>query len=198
MRVISKSTEQTLAIAAKIGKGVKGGDVLALSGDLGSGKTVFVKGLAKALGINCVSSPTFVLMHVHKTEKHRNRETEEQKNRETKKQKKLKSKISPCGGSPEGRQKLKSKIYNIKSNNQQLPTTNQQPKTLCHIDAYRLKDGNSLLEIGADEYIGNPKVITVIEWAEKVKKILPKNTKWIFFKHYPKKESWRIIKYKYS
>lgn len=43
--------------------GSKGGDILALEGDLGSGKTTFIKGFAKALGIeNEITSPTFVLL----------------------------------------------------------------------------------------------------------------------------------------
>lgn len=175
MKFISHSEKQTLNFAQKVAKKLKGGDVLALSGDLGSGKTVFAKGLAEAFGIDCAHSPTFVLMHIHKINS--------------------KFLIPNSKQIPKSKiQKLKSKIQNLTTTNHQLPTTNQQPKTLCHIDAYRLKDGNSLLEIGADEYIGNPEVITVIEWAEKVKKIMPKNTKWIFFKHHPKKENWRIIK----
>lgn len=47
-------------------KQLKGGDILALSGELGSGKTAFVKALARAVGIKkTVTSPTFVVMNVY-------------------------------------------------------------------------------------------------------------------------------------
>lgn len=60
----SNSTEETLEIAKKLAAGLKGGDVVALSGELGAGKTVFVKGLTEALGSkDIVSSPTFTLVN---------------------------------------------------------------------------------------------------------------------------------------
>ena len=65
-RFVSSSVEETLSFAKKFAAGLKPGDVLALEGDLGSGKTTFVKGIAAGLGIadtDEVKSPTFVLMH---------------------------------------------------------------------------------------------------------------------------------------
>ena len=59
-------------------------------------------------------------------------------------------------------------------------------KQFCHIDAYRLKDAQELINIGADEYLKDPQTITLIEWAEKVKTIWPTNTKIITFKHLAK------------
>lgn len=61
------SVEETLAIGAKIGKQLTGGEVFLLRGDLGAGKTVFVKGLATGLGIDPtdVTSPTFTLINIH-------------------------------------------------------------------------------------------------------------------------------------
>lgn len=71
-RYFSKSAVETKAIAAKLAKGKSLG-VIALSGELGSGKTTFVQGFAKGLGIKeKIISPTFVLMRHHqipKTEK---------------------------------------------------------------------------------------------------------------------------------
>jgi len=55
-------------------------------------------------------------------------------------------------------------------------------KNLIHIDCYRLDKPNQLLEIGLEEYINNPESVVVIEWAEKIKNILPKNTIYINFK----------------
>ena len=47
---------------------------------------------------------------------------------------------------------------------------------LVHIDTYRLKDEQELVEIGAEDYLGAPDSICVIEWPEKIKKLL-KNKK---------------------
>jgi tRNA threonylcarbamoyladenosine biosynthesis protein TsaE len=46
-------------------------------------------------------------------------------------------------------------------------------KQLCHIDAYRIKSANDISAIGADEYFGQADTISVIEWADNLKKILP-------------------------
>lgn len=60
---ISKSLDETKNIAKEIAAGVFGGEVFALHGDLGSGKTTFTKYLALALGIRDeITSPTFVIM----------------------------------------------------------------------------------------------------------------------------------------
>ena len=56
--------------AQKWAKQAKGGDIFALSGDLGSGKTTFTKALGKALGVRqTITSPTFVLMQEFATAK---------------------------------------------------------------------------------------------------------------------------------
>lgn len=60
MEIYSNSEEETLKIAANFAKSLKGGSIIALYGDLGAGKTVFVKGMAKGLGFkNRITSPTF-------------------------------------------------------------------------------------------------------------------------------------------
>lgn len=124
------------AFAAKFAKTLKGGEVLALVGDLGAGKTLFVKALAKALGVKAVvQSPTFLLM----------------------------------------------KCYPIK-----------KIQELCHIDAYRIKSSKELLNIGAGEKIGNPETVTAIEWADRVRGVLPKNSVLIRFAH-GKKSNERIV-----
>ena len=61
--IISESADQTQKIATKLLKDLTGGEILALVGELGSGKTCFVQGLAKALGIrDQITSPSFVLI----------------------------------------------------------------------------------------------------------------------------------------
>ena len=107
--------------------------VVALSGELGSGKTTFVSGFSKALGVNeKVLSPTFVLIHKHK---------------------------------------LKQNRYRF----------------LYHIDAYRLESEKDLLELGIKEILANPENIVMIEWADRVKKIIPKNAVWIRLEHSSKR-----------
>ena len=100
-----------------------------MEGELGTGKTTFVKGFSKALGVKeKVLSPTFVLIHRHKIEK-------------------------------------------------------SGFKKLYHIDAYRLKSGKDLLKLGVREIFENPENIVLIEWADRVKKTVPKNAIWIHFDH---------------
>src|SRR5471030_587965 len=61
---ISHSPAETEALGEKFGRMAERGLVIALSGDLGAGKTQFVKGLARGLGISCrVHSPTFTLVN---------------------------------------------------------------------------------------------------------------------------------------
>lgn len=66
--MISTSEAETRAIASAFASTLKAGDVLLLSGDLGAGKTAFVRGLAEGLGINPedVTSPTFTLVHEYR------------------------------------------------------------------------------------------------------------------------------------
>jgi len=139
MKFISKSEKETHGFAKKIAKELRGGEVLCLIGDLGAGKTAFVKGLAAGLGIkNVITSPTFVLMKVYSITDN----------------------------------KIKKSV-----NGQRLTVNN-----LVHIDAYRLDDGEQLLGIGAEDYLGRPDCVTVIEWADRVKDIWPKKIVKIEFK----------------
>ncbi len=59
----SNSEAETEAIAAQLALGLRGGEVIFLEGDLGAGKTAFVRGLARGLGApeDAVASPTFVI-----------------------------------------------------------------------------------------------------------------------------------------
>jgi tRNA threonylcarbamoyladenosine biosynthesis protein TsaE len=64
---ISKSYIQTEQIGADLGNRLKSGDFVALFGEMGAGKTAFVRGIAEGMGIiDCISSPTFALVHEYK------------------------------------------------------------------------------------------------------------------------------------
>jgi len=134
-KVISNSPEDTFTIGEKIGKLLDKGNVICLSGDLGVGKTMFVKGIAKGLGVeDYITSPTFTIVNEH-----------------------------------EGKY------------------------ILYHFDVYRVNDSEELAEIGFDEYIYSDGV-SVIEWAELIMPILPKERLFIEIKKdYSKGEDYREI-----
>lgn len=63
---ISNSDEQTMEFAANFAKTLRGGEFISLIGELGAGKTVFAKGIAKGLNIKqAVTSPTFCLHNIY-------------------------------------------------------------------------------------------------------------------------------------
>lgn len=142
MQFLTTSEKQTFVLGKKFAQGLKGGEVVGLIGNLGAGKTVFVKGLASGLGIkNKIASPTFVLMKIYP----------------------VKCALRPAlrAGFSEARPvKQPNKI-----------------KQLIHIDAYRLKNGKEILSTGAEEYFNKPNSVVIIEWADRIKEILPKKTK---------------------
>lgn len=138
----SHSPQETIKLAKKIALRLKGGDVLALNGNLGAGKTVFTQGIAQGLKIReNVNSPTFSLM----------------------------------------------KIYPLSSN--------KTLKNFCHIDVYRLNSEEELIAIGALDFLKQKETITIIEWAEKIKNILPEDHISVKIKNGPQ-ETERIIKIK--
>lgn len=61
---ISNSEFDTEEIGARFASGLRGGTVVAMYGDLGAGKTAFVRGMARGMGLDCrVSSPTFTIVN---------------------------------------------------------------------------------------------------------------------------------------
>lgn len=131
-RFIVASLQETENVARKIARRLRGGDVIALQGELGAGKTTFVQMLARVLGVSeRITSPTFILMNMYTS------------SRET-----------------------RQKGITI----------------LCHIDAYRIRGPHELETIGAREYLGAPGTVTLVEWADRVRKSIPKSAYWIRFR----------------
>ncbi len=64
MRILTQSPEETEKLGERVSAVLRGGEVLALFGPMGMGKTAFTRGIAKGLGVKeGVSSPTFALVH---------------------------------------------------------------------------------------------------------------------------------------
>ena len=67
---ISRSEAETETIGEKFAQGLAGGTVVAMYGDLGAGKTAFVRGMARGMGLSCrVSSPTFTIVNEYEGER---------------------------------------------------------------------------------------------------------------------------------
>ncbi len=94
--------------------------VVGLEGDLGGGKTTFLQGLARGLGIKGrVLSPTFIII--------------------------------------------------------------RRIKNFYHIDCYRINKPNEILSLGFRKMINDPKNVVVVEWADRIRRVMPKNTIWVKF-----------------
>lgn len=108
--------------------------LIGLVGELGAGKTTFLQGFARGLGVReSVRSPTFILM----------------------------------------------KTYILAK----LQTPNSKLRTLVHIDCYRLDQPHDLLKLGWRDILMDPGSLIVVEWADRVKKFLPRAVIWIQFEH---------------
>lgn len=126
---ITNSQQETKKLARNFAKSLQAGDVIALYGDLGSGKTTFAQGLASGLGVKKkVMSPTFIFM----------------------------------------------RSYPI--------IFKKTPLTLHHLDLYRGQDEKDFKSLGLNE-IFTVDAIVVLEWADRIKRILPKKRIDIYFEN---------------
>ncbi len=117
MKIETRSAQETFALGKKLGEAAEPGQIFALTGGLGVGKTVFTQGLAQGLGISGpVCSPTFTILRIYE----------------------------------EGR----------------LP--------LYHFDVYRIADVEEMEEIGCEDcFYGQG--VCLVEWAEQIEEILPRD-----------------------
>lgn len=123
IEIRTSSFKETVEVGLNLGGLLGKGDVVCLTGNLGTGKTAFVGGVAKSLGIRGhITSPTFTIVNEYKAA---------------------------------------------------IP--------LYHFDVYRIAEPDEMFEIGFEEYLyGNG--IVIIEWANLIKEILPKEIVWIEFR----------------
>jgi len=124
LEFISRSADQTRRLGARLGAHLQGGEVLALEGDLGTGKTVFSQGVGQGWGaVTPLISPTFILIRRH--------------------------------------ERLDSSV------------------TLYHIDLYRLASVPEIETLGLEEILGDPKAISLVEWADRAPELIPPDRLWI-------------------
>ncbi len=147
MELLSFSLGETQKIAALLAEEITktknrptAAFVVGLEGNLGAGKTAFVQGFARGLGLkHKITSPTFLIVRNYG---------------------------------------LRNKNYG----------------RFYHIDAYRIKKTRELVMLGIKKILTDPQNIVVIEWADKMKRLLPPKTIWAKLKP-GRKESERIISF---
>jgi len=121
MTQITCTIEETHLLAESLAATIKPGQLIALRGDLGSGKTAFTKGFAKALGIKQhITSPTFLIV----------------------------------------------KTYEV---------VRDDIRKLYHLDLYRLESEEEIKGIGITEILKDPYGVVIVEWAERMGGLLPKD-----------------------
>ena len=130
---ITAGPDETRQLAGRLLADLPDRRIYALYGELGSGKTCFVQGLAMALGIRrIVTSPTFTIVNEYRG-----------------------------------------------------------PRTLYHIDLYRLEDAAAALDVGLEDYLESGELVAV-EWANRIGSLLPGNTVHVRFSNLPDPHKRRI------
>lgn len=131
----TRSARETHEEGKNFASRLKSGDIVALTGELGAGKTIFAQGICVGLRVsNSVISPTFTILNEYK------------------------------GMFP-----------------------------IFHFDAYRLSGPDDILAIGFEDYLLREGVC-IIEWAEKVKKVIPVSAVWVHFYQDHTEENLRELK----
>jgi len=121
LEFISRSVEQTRRVGMRLGALLRAGDLVCLEGELGTGKTTLVQGIASGWGsLDAVSSPTFVLVNVYR---------------------------------------------------------GSQGSRLYHLDAYRLSAAQEAVDLDMDIMLDHGPL--VIEWADRLRSVLPPENLWI-------------------
>lgn len=136
MKFISKTPEETEKIGGEVVKRYRAPCIFCLFGELGSGKTTFIRGAGNYLGVKKIRSPTFLYVFIHR-----------------------------------------------------LPDIN-----FYHIDLYRIKRPEDWNALGFDEYLNDKKGLIFVEWADRIKKIIPERRVDVIFEVIDEKRRRIIIK----
>ncbi len=133
MKVRTNSPEETRSLGKKLAREIlkvppgKRGLVFGLEGDLGGGKTTFLQGFARGLGIReKILSPTFVIL-------------------------------------------------------KRFPLPGSGFQNFYHIDCYRLKGPREIMALGFEEIVSLPGNIVAVEWADRIRKVMPPGARWLRF-----------------
>lgn len=119
-QTVTDSDDATEALGVLLGAAARPGTIIALHGELGSGKTVLSRGIAHGIGVDePVTSPTFPIVQTYET----------------------------AAG-----------------------------RRLHHIDLYRLAGDDDALAFGIETYLEDPEAVVVIEWAQRLHRLLPEAT----------------------
>jgi len=112
---VTQNPEATKQVGKNLGQNLSAGSIIALTGELGSGKTTLVQGIGEGMGIkSLIKSPSFVIINEY-----------------------------------------------------------DGPLPLYHFDLYRLNNAEEILSLGYEEYFYKKRGVVVIEWAKKIKDLLP-------------------------
>jgi len=146
------SPDETVALGRAVAKLLQPGDVVALYGDLGAGKTVFARGICDGLGVNpsIVGSPTFTILNEYEGA-YLNDPADDRADDG-----------ADDGGS--GRQSISAR----RSTNQRRSTS----MPVYHFDAYRIDRIDEFYGIGYEEYFFG-EGICIVEWAGKIEALVP-------------------------
>lgn len=177
---LTNSPYQTKKLGEKLARKIlktepqKSAFVIGLIGDLGGGKTTFLQGFARFLGISeKILSPTFVILKCFKITKIKNPAPKGRGSRS----RGARLGLSEAALNKIERQDLKRIRF----------------KNFYHFDCYRIKRPKELLGLGFKEIVSDPQNIVVIEWAEKIKDLLPENTLIVRFEFISKQKRKVII-----
>ena len=141
---ITNNARQTQKLGKLLAKELRGGDIICLTGELGSGKTTFAQGILKGLKAKGpYTSPTFLVMKKYRITHNTKHDTR------------------------------KKKVLRV---------TCYELHDIYHIDCYRIKT-KDILDLGWEEIIADKNNLVIVEWAERIKRIISRSAIWIRFRH---------------
>lgn len=157
-KVVTENFQETREEGKKLAQNLRGGEVVCLEGELGAGKTTFTQGILEELSAEKPYTSPTFVIM-------------------------KKYSLTPQPPLPKGEDGPLRRSSG---------KANQEPgegeiKTAYHIDTYRV-DSDDILDLGFEEIVSDKNNVVIIEWPERIKKIIPQKAKWISFKWIGKDE----------